>query len=108
MLAKFVILDGRISLAWMAQFETHRFGKAEAEDFIKETLPHLTDLLGGQSFMMDSPRHQGRSRKLLVVAPPPQRSFGEVLRVIREDLWLSRMFAGLDDRGRWTFEIPDE
>ncbi len=107
MLEKFVILDGRISLAWMAQFETHRFGQAEAEDFIKETLPHLADLLGGQSFVTDSPR-QGTPHKLLVVAPPPQRSFSQVLRVIREDLWLSRMFAGLDDRGRWTFEIPEE
>jgi len=106
MLDKVSILDGRIAPTWMSSFESHRFGVAEAEGFIRETLPILAETLGGESFVTVPTNYQGTPRKILVITPPPQKSFREVFRVIRQDLWLNRMFVGIDDRGRWTFEVP--
>ncbi|MGE0665678.1 MAG: hypothetical protein AB7O49_03870 [Sphingomonadales bacterium] len=99
------IIDGRIDPDWMEQFESHRFDPAEAQAFITETLPTMADLLGGGAYLEALPPHDKSTRTMVVITPPPQKSFRHVLTVIRQDLWLSKAFVGPDDESRWTFVV---
>lgn len=106
LIEKFDIVDGRIDPDWMEQLEFHRFAPEEAERFITETLPAMADELGGESMVEALPAgDESEARTLVVITPPPQKSFRQVLTVIRQDLWLSKMFAGPDKDDRWTFVV---
>ena len=105
---KFDIVDGRIDPDWMEGFEAHRFDLAEAAQFITETLPAMADLLGGDVAVEELPAGDGTGpRTMVVITPPPQKSFRHVLTVIRQDLWLNKMFVGPDQQDRWTFVVGD-